>query len=203
MFKYSADLEGGSSNFSSWLTSWNWASFCIMRILDHIHDSQPVAAFKTSCYGECGWLTACSYCPCESEATFILGCTQPVTEHGRGPGVGPVRGFLSWAGLAQGLPFSWPGLHFSLRLFLSNPSFSISFPGLAPWCEGIPCLLLPIFHLTFVEITLNTSFAHVILSLSSATQRTRTDNFYLEWEGQENVSKGLEIPSSIRDVFRL
>lgn len=115
----------------------------------------------------------------------------------------PSEGFLSWTGLAQGLPFSWPGLHFSLRLFLSNPSFSISFPGLAPWCEGTPCLLLPIFHLTFVEITLNTSFAHVILSLSSATQRTRTDNFYLEWEGQENVSKGLEIPSSIRDVFRL
>lgn len=119
----------------------------------------------------------------------------------------------SWCWPSEGLPLmgrfgSGPPLQltslrltFSLRLFLSNPSFSISFPGLAPWCEGIPCLLLPIFHLTFVEITLNTSFAHVILSLSSATQRTRTDNFYLEWEGQENVSKGLEIPSSIRDVF--
>lgn len=120
-----------------------------------------------------------------------------------GPGVGPVRGFLSWAGLAQGLSFIWPRLHFSLRLFLSNPSFSISLSRLAPWCEGTPCLLLPIFHLTFMEITLNTSFAHVILSLSSATQGTRTDNFHLEWEGQENISKGLEIPSSVRDVFRL
>ena len=115
----------------------------------------------------------------------------------------PSEGLPLMGRFGSGPPLSWPGLHFSLRLFLSNACFSISFPGLAPWCEGTPCLLLSTFHLPFKENTPNTSFAHVILSLSSAAQRTRTDSFQLEWEGQGNISKGLEIPGSIRDVFRL
>ena len=96
---------------------------------------------------------------------FIPGYTQPVTEHGKGPGAGPVGASSNGQIWLRDSPSAGKDCtECSLRLFLSNPSFPISFPGPALWCESSPCLLLPTSHLTFTEISLNKSSAHLILS---------------------------------------
>lgn len=179
MLKYSADLEGRSSNSSSWLTSWNWASF------SHLYneDIGPYTWFPT-----CGclqnkllwrmWVTdSLQLLPLWIRShIYTSGCTQPVTEHGRGLGVGPVRASSHgqvWLRASpsadQDYTLVWDS---SLSNFLRSLSQDLhhDVKALLPTPAHIP--------FNFVEIT-QYIFAHVTLSLSSATQRTRTDNSIL------------------------